>query len=228
MTQTFSQESISIFIVDDVRLLREGLVSLLGEQQEIIIVGAAASGSTALEQIIELRPDVALVDIGLPGKDGLSVTQALRRESPEVKVLILGISDFADEIMACIEAGAAGYVLKEASFDHLVDSIRAIHHGESLCSPRIVASLFSRVAEMASEHPPSVIQNSLKLTSRELEIINEIADGLSNKEIARRLVIEPQTVKNHIHNILDKLQLHSRLEAVAYARDRNLLRDSHP
>lgn len=217
-------EFIRVFVVDDLRLLREGLVSLLAEQENITVVGTAASGSKALEKIKELRPDVALIDIGMPDKDGLTLTQALRREVPEVKVIILGMPDLNEEIMACIEAGAAGYVLKEATFDYLVETIRAVHQGESFCSPRMAASLFSRIAELVSERRPAMPQSAIKLTARELEIINEVAEGLSNKEIAQRLSIEPQTVKNHIHNILDKLQLHNRLETVHYARERNLLK----
>jgi two-component system NarL family response regulator len=217
-------ELIRVFVVDDLRLLREGLVSLLAEQGNITVVGTAASGSKALEKIKELRPEVALIDIGMPGKDGLTVTQALRREAPEVKVIILGMPDLNEEIMACIEAGAAGYVLKEAAFDSLVETILAVHQGESFCSPRMAASLFSRIAELVSERRPRIAQSAIKLTPRELDIISEIAGGLSNKEIAQRLSIEPQTVKNHIHNILDKLQLHNRQEAVHYARERNLLK----
>jgi two-component system NarL family response regulator len=217
-------ELIRVFVVDDLRLLREGLASLLAEQGNVTVVGTAASGSKALEKIKELRPEVALIDIGMPGKDGLTVTQALRREAPEVKVIILGMPDLNDEIMACIEAGAAGYVLKEAAFDSLVETILAVHQGESFCSPRMAASLFSRIAELVSERRPRIAQSAIKLTPRELDIISEIAGGLSNKEIAQRLSIEPQTVKNHIHNILDKLQLHNRQEAVHYARERNLLK----
>jgi DNA-binding NarL/FixJ family response regulator len=221
----FMGEPISIFIADDLRLLREGLVSLLTGEADITVLGTAATGREALTKIKECRPAVALIDIGLPDKDGLMVTQALRREAPEVKVIILGMPDLTDEIMACIEAGAAGYVLKEATFDYLLETIRAVHQGESFCSPRMAASLFSRIAELAAERLPGSLQHSIKLTARELDILNEIARGLSNKEIAQRLSIEPQTVKNHIHNILDKLQLHNRLEAVEYARDRDLLRE---
>ena len=217
-------DSISVFVVDDNRLLCEGLVSMLGEREDIAVVGAAPSGDDALEQIKRLRPNVALIDIGMPGKDGIEVTQALHQEAPEVKVIILGMVDLTDEIMACIEAGAAGYVLKETSFDHLVETIRSAHRGESLCSPQRAASLFSRIAELAGERILSVPSSSVKLTPRELEIVNAVADELSNKEIARQLSIETQTVKNHIHNILDKLQLHTRLEAVEYARERNLLK----
>jgi len=166
------------------------------------------------------------MSIGMPGKDGIGVTQGLRQEAPEVKVIILGMVDSTDEIMACIEAGAAGYALKETSFDHLVATIRSAHRGESLCSPRMAASLFSRIAELAGERILSIPPDSVQLTARELEIVNTIAEGLSNKEIAQQLFIETQTVKNHIHNILDKLQLHTRLEAVEYARERNLLKNS--
>jgi DNA-binding NarL/FixJ family response regulator len=149
------------------------------------------------------------------------VTQTLRQDLPEVKVIILGMCDLTDEIMAFIEAGAAGYVLKEASFENLVEIIQSVHRGESFSSPRVTASLFSRIAELVGERIP---RSSIKLTPREVEIINKIADGLSNKEIAQQLSIETQTVKNHIHNILDKLQLHNRLEAVQYARERKLLK----
>ncbi len=211
---------IRIFIADDNRLLREGLASMLIEIEDITVVGMASSGNQALDQIKQLLPDVALVDIGMPDKDGLDVTQALYKDLPNVKVIILGMPDLTDEIMACIEAGAAGYVLKEASFEYLVESIRSVQQGESFCSPRMAASLFSRVAELAGER---VSENSIKLTPREVEIINKIAEGLSNKEIAKQLFIEVQTVKNHVHNILDKLQLQNRLAAVQYARERKLL-----
>ena len=213
-------KSIRICIADDNRLLREGLASMLAEIEDITVVGMASSGSQALDQIQQLLPDVALIDIGMPDKDGLDVTQTLHEKLPAVKVIILGMPDLTDEIMACIEAGATGYVLKEASFEYLVESIRSVQRGESFCSPRMAASLFSRIAELAGERIP---ESSVKLTMREIEIINKIADGLSNKEIAAQLYIEEQTVKNHVHNILDKLQLHNRLEAVQYARERKLL-----
>ncbi len=220
-------EPIRMFIADDNRLLREGLASMLEQQQDIIVIGAAASGSEALEQIKDLRPEVALIDIGMPDKDGIEVTQTLHQDLPEVKVIILGMVDLTDEIMACIEAGAAGYVLKEGSFERLVETVRSVHRGESFCSPEMTASLFSRIAELAGERMPEIPKSSIKLTGRELEIVNLIAEGLSNKEIAHRLFIATQTVKNHVHNILDKLQLLTRLEAVQYARERDLLKNKN-
>jgi two-component system NarL family response regulator len=213
-------KSIRIFIADDNRLLREGLALMLAEIDDLNVVGMASTGGQALDQIRQILPEVALVDIGMPDKDGIDVTQALHKDFPNIKVIILGMPDLTDEIMDCIEAGAAGYVLKEASFEYLVESIRSVQRGESFCSPRMAASLFSRIAELAGERIP---ESSVKLTTREIEIINKIADGLRNKEIAEQLYIEEQTVKNHVHNILDKLQLHNRLEAVQYARERKLL-----
>jgi DNA-binding NarL/FixJ family response regulator len=219
-----NKKSIRIFIADDNCLLLEGLVSMLREQDDFTVVGTAPNGSKAVEQIKDLQPEVALIDIGMPDKDGLEVTQILHQDLPEVKVIILGLVDLTDEIMACIEAGATGYVLKESSFDHLVETIRSVHRNEAFCSPKMAASLFSRIAELKSEVKTQIPSDSVKLTMRELDVINLIAEGLSNKEIAKKLFIETQTVKNHIHNILDKLQLHNRFETVQYARERKLLR----
>ncbi len=218
-------DPIRVFIADDNRLFREGLGSMLSERADIVVLGLAPSGDEALKQIKKLRPEVALIDFGMPDKDGIQVTQALRRTVPEVKVVILGMIDLTDEIMSCIEAGAAGYVLKETSLENLVETIRSVHRGESFCSPQMTASLFTRIAELAYQRTDETPVTSVKLTGRELEVVNLIAEGLSNKEIAQRLFIETQTVKNHIHNILDKLQLYNRLEAVQYARERNLLKN---
>ncbi|MBN1781232.1 response regulator transcription factor [bacterium] len=219
-----STESIRIFIADDNCLLLEGLVIMLGEQKDFVVTGTASDSRSAVEQIKDLKPEVALIDIGMPEKDGLEITQILHEDVPDVKVIILGLVDLTDEIMACIEAGAAGYVLKESSFDHLVDTIRSVHRNEAFCSPRMAASLFSRIAELTSEGKSQILADSVKLSGRELDVINLIAEGLSNKEIAKELFIETQTVKNHVHNILDKLQLHSRFETVQYARERKLLK----
>ncbi|MBN1982996.1 MAG: response regulator transcription factor [Chitinivibrionales bacterium] len=218
-------ESIRVFIADDNRLLREGLVSMLSEQEDIVVIGTAPSGDEALQQIKSSLPDVALIDIGMPDKDGIEVTQTLHQMAPKVKVIILGMIDLTEEIMSCIEAGASGYVLKEASFEKLVETIRSIHRGESFCSPQMTASLFTRIAELANARLPQASMNSVRLTARELEIIGLIAEGLPNKEIGLRLFIETQTVKNHIHNILEKLQLYNRFEAVQYAREHNLLKN---
>ena len=215
---------IRIFIADDNALLLEGLETMLGDQEDFIVVGTAPNGNKAVEQIKDSLPEVALIDIGMPDKDGLEVTKILHQDFPQIKVIILGLIDLTDEIMACIEAGATGYILKESSFEYLVEGIRLVHKNETFCSPRMAASLFSRIAELTNESKTKTVTESVKLTTRELDVINLIAEGLPNKEIAKQLFIETQTVKNHIHNILDKLQLHNRFETVQYARERNLLK----
>jgi len=218
-----NKKPITIFIADDNALLLEGLVTMLGEQDDFIVIGTASNGSNAIEQVKDIQPEVALIDIGMPDKDGLEVTKILHKDFPQIKVIILGLIDLTDEIMACVEAGAIGYILKESPFDHLVETIRLVHQNEAFCSPRMAASLFSRIAELTTIVKTKIPFDSVRLTSRELDVINLIAEGLSNKEIASRLFIETQTVKNHIHNILDKLQLHNRFGAVQYARERKLL-----
>ena len=215
--------SIRLVIADDNFLLLEGIVSMIGDLEGFNVVGTATNGDEALELIKNMRPDVALIDIGMPDKDGLEVTQILHQEVPDVKVVILGLVDLTEEIMACIAAGATGYVLKESSFSHLIETIQAVHRNETFCSPRMAASLFSRIAELTMEVKEQIPPDSVKISPRELDVIRLIAEGKANKEIGQQLSIATQTVKNHIHNILDKLQLHNRFEAVQYARDRKLL-----
>lgn len=214
---------IRVFVADDNRLLCEGLVAMLGEEDGIVVVGSAPNGGQVIENIKDLGPDVALIDIDMVDKDGVEIVQQVRRQAPQVNVIVLGMVDLTIEIMACIEAGAVGYAFKETSFENLAKTIRAVQRGESLCSPQMAASLFSRIAELASQRKSGLSDTNVELTARELEVINAIAEGLSNKAIAQQLFIETQTVKNHVHNILDKLQLKNRLQAVAYARERNLL-----
>lgn len=217
-------KSIRIFIADDNCLLLEGLVSMLEEQEHLTVVGTASCGREAVEEIARLRPEVALIDIGMPDKDGLEVTKTLHQALPQLKIIILGLVDLTDEIMACIEAGASGYVLKESSFEYLVQTIRSVYRNEAFCSPRMAASIFSRIAELTTEIKEQIPSSAVNLTKRELDVINLIAEGLSNKEIAEKLFIETQTVKNHVHNILEKLQLHNRFETVHYARENKLLK----
>lgn len=222
-TYSMNSKPIHIFIADDNCLLLEGLASMLGKEEDFVMAGTAQSGSEAIDKITAVLPDVALIDIGMLDMGGLEVTRILHSDLPKVKVIILGLVDLTDEIIECIEAGAKGYVLKEASFEHLVETILLVHQNETFCSPRMAASVFSRIAELTGKAKEKLPPDSVKLTARELDVINLIAEGLSNKEIAQQLFIETQTVKNHIHNILDKLQLHKRFEAVQYALEKKLL-----
>jgi two-component system nitrate/nitrite response regulator NarL len=203
-----------ITIISNIRLYREGLAEVLG-RHGVEVVGTAGSGPDGVDCVRAAMPDVALLDIAM--LDGSAMVRALADSAPGVRVVALGVPETDGPVLACAEAGAAGYVPRDGSLEDLVDTLRRVVHGEVLCSPKIVGSLFRRVAELAA-HPSSEVG---RLTERELEVLELVAQGLSNKEIARRLTIELSTVKNHVHNLLKKLRVRRRAEAAAWARDRS-------
>ena len=182
------------------------------------VVGAAADPDEILAQAARFQPDVILVQLTAP--HGPAVLRPFADAAPSAKVVALGVPDAEKTIIACAEAGAAGYLLEHESLDDLVATIERAARGEVSCSPRIAATLFRRIGELAAER--GVRAAEARLSPRELEIVDLIDRGLSNKEIALCLSIEVRTVKNHVHNILEKLQVRRRGEAAAWARDRRL------
>ncbi len=217
---------IRVLLIHPNRLLREGLALVLPQQHNIAVVRAVAEASAILMELERLRPDVIVLDLSLPGREGLGEARQIHGIFPEAKILMTGLSELASDVLACIEAGAAGYLPQEASFEELMNNIHAVAAGEALCSPKITNVLFSRIAEAARERDAVKLLGLTNLTPRELETIALIEEGLSNKEIAVRLGIEVKTAKNHVHNILDKLQLNGRREAARYAREQGLLKTS--
>ncbi len=221
------QSAIRVAIIHRNRLFREGLAFVLSQQRGITVVTCGDGAGDALAEIGRLCPDVIILDFSQQGRDGLKEARQLREASPESRLLLMGLTESEADVLACIEAGAAGLLQREASLEELVQNIRAMAAGEALCSPKIIALLFSQIAEEA--HARKRVQRSdlPHLTSRECQILALIEERCSNKEIAVRLEIEIQTVKNHVHNILEKLQLHSRREAASYARERGMLGRVH-
>ena len=204
----------SVYVVVDVRAYLEGVTAHLELCDELELVGTAASVREALDEVPRARPDIVLLDMALD--HSLAATRRLREVVPEVKVVALAVTEADAAVIACAEAGAVGYVPREASLDQLSTIVAIAARGEALCSPRIAAALLQRVESLAAERrgpPPDAV-----LTPREKQILALIDEGLSNKEIARRLFIEVATVKNHVHNILDKLHVNRRSEAAAHAR----------
>jgi len=205
---------IRVAIVADTRLYREGLAQVLGRDARVTVVATAARREEALASLPAVQPDVVLVDMAIP--DSCGVVRAILARVSLARVVALGVVEDDDDVLGCAEAGVAGYVQREASIEDLVTVIESVARGEAICSPRVAASLLRRVAALAAGNgsgaPPA------RLTSREREIVRLIDDGLSNKEIARDLGIEVATVKNHVHNILEKLQVHRRGEAAARVR----------
>ena len=184
-------------------------MQLLGARDGLIVVGAESDGRGAALRLEQITPDVALVEMGLPDLDAL--TQALAGRSRAIPLVAIGIADSDTDVIACAERGFAAYVTRDGCVDELVATIRAAGKGELTCSPRIAGTLMRRLGALAAElHPASLMA---RLTRREQEIAALMRQDLSNKEIATRLRIEVATVKNHVHNVLDKLQVHRRSDA---------------
>lgn len=201
-------------IVADIRLYREGLAQVLARDNRIEVIGTAASMDDGLTDVANLQPDVVLLDMASP--DALAGITTITDSFPEIKVVALGVAEVESDVLACAEAGVAGYVLREGSVEDLVATVESAARDELRCSPRVAATLLRRVARLAAARQPGA--EGIHLTTRELEILQLINEGLTNKEIAARLFIEVATVKNHVHNTLEKLGVRTRGEAAAKMR----------
>ena len=210
-----THESLRVLIVDDHDLFRSGLRNLL-EEEGVQIVGEAASGQEALEIVRELAPDVVVMDLNMPGMGGVEATRHISSIAPLTRVLMLTISDQDNDVIDAILAGACGYLLKDSSIQELLAGIRAAALGESLISPAIAAKVLQRVRASSSQPEIETTIRS-ELSDREIEVLKLIANGKDNAMIAAELHISPKTVKNHISNILMKLQIDNRIQAAVYA-----------
>jgi DNA-binding NarL/FixJ family response regulator len=210
-------ESIRVLVADDHALYRRGLEMVLGAEDGIEIVGEAGDGAEAIRKVEELLPDVVLMDIRMPRRSGIEACTAIKDVVPSTKIVILTISDEESDLYEAVRAGANGYLLKDVPGEEIAAGIRAVASGQSLISPSMASKLLTEFASMIkkSEERPQVPVP--RLTVRELEVLKLVARGMANRDIARELFISENTVKNHVRNILEKLQLHSRMEAVVYA-----------
>jgi DNA-binding NarL/FixJ family response regulator len=204
-----------VLIVDDHDLFRTGLRNLL-EEQGVQIVGEAASGAEAVRSVRELAPDVVVMDLSMPGMGGVDATRHISSIAPLTRVVVLTISDSDADVMDAIFAGACGYLLKDSSIQDLIAGIQAASRGESLISPAIAAKVLQRV-RATSTRPEIAGTIKAELSEREIEVLKLIANGRDNAVIAAELHISPKTVKNHISNILMKLQIDNRIQAAVYA-----------
>jgi DNA-binding NarL/FixJ family response regulator len=208
-------ESLRVVIVDDHDLFRTGLRNLL-EEQGVLIIGEAASGAEAVKIARELAPDVVVMDLNMPGMGGVDATRHITAIAPLTRVVMLTISEEDSDVMDAILAGACGYLLKDSSIQDLMAGIRAASLGESLISPNIAAKVLQRV-RATSTQPEIANTIRAELSDREIEVLKLIANGKDNAVIAAELHISPKTVKNHISNILMKLQIDNRIQAAVYA-----------
>jgi two-component system, NarL family, nitrate/nitrite response regulator NarL len=209
---------VRVVVISGVRLYREGLVALLDQADGISVLGSTGDGAAAVACIVTCQPDVALLDMAMPSS--VEMLPVLFEASPRLKVVGLAVGESEPAILAAVDAGVDGYVLRRDSLNDLILVIRGVASDGAISSPRIVASLMQRLAILASQPPPDALAE--RLTIREAEIIALVAQGMTNKEIARQLFIQLPTVKNHVHNILNKLQLRHRGQAAALANHRHL------
>jgi DNA-binding NarL/FixJ family response regulator len=208
-------EELRVLLVDDHDLFRTGLRTLL-EDEGLQVIGEAENGQVALRLVGELAPDVVIMDLNMPGLTGVETTRRITGASPLTRVLVLTISVEDDDVMNAVMAGACGYLLKDSSIHQLIAGIRAAARGESLISPQIAAKLLQRLRAQTTDTGAAATILA-ELSDRELEVLRLIANGKDNAEIARELFISPKTVKNHISNILMKLQIENRIQAAVYA-----------
>jgi len=214
-------DEIRVLVVDDHALFRRGLEMVLTEEPDIELVGEASDGAEAVEKAGEALPDVVLMDIRMPKSSGIEACRAMKEVSPSAKIVMLTISDEEEDLFEAIRAGASGYLLKDIPYDEVADVVRAVHGGQSLINPSMAAKLLTEFAALAKhdgdgEEPTQQVPPP-KLTDREMEVLRLVARGMNNRDIAKELFISENTVKNHVRNILEKLQIHSRMEAVMIA-----------
>ena len=212
---------IRVLVVDDQELFRRGLTMLIGVMDGIELVGEAGDGQLAAEIAVGTRPDVVLLDVRMPGRSGIETCADLKTVLPSVHIIMLTVSDEESDLYDAVRSGAVGYLLKDSSIDEVAQAVRLVADGQSLISPAMAVKLLDEFKQMASA--AAVAEATPRLTDRELQVLSLVAHGHSNREVARALFISENTVKNHVRNILDKLQLHSRMEAVMYAVREKLL-----
>jgi DNA-binding NarL/FixJ family response regulator len=212
-------EPIRTMIVDDHALFRRGLEMVLDEEADIELVGQASDGSEAVEKAGESLPDVVLMDIRMPRSSGIEACRAMKEVAPSAKIVMLTISDEEEDLFEAIRAGASGYLLKDLPLDEVAETVRAVHGGQSLINPSMAGKLLTEFATLAKRDEEERAQQvpAPRLTEREMQVLKLVARGMNNRDIAKELFISENTVKNHVRNILEKLQIHSRMEAVMVA-----------
>ncbi len=212
-------EPIRTLIVDDHALFRRGLEMVLAAEQDIELVGEASDGEEAVKKAGGSLPDVVLMDIRMPRSSGIEACRAMKEVVPSAKIVILTISDEEEDLFEAIRAGASGYLLKDIPLDEVAETVRAVHGGQSLINPSMAGKLLHEFAALARRDQEERVEQipAPRLTDREMQVLKLVARGMNNRDIGKELFISDNTVKNHVRNILEKLQIHSRMEAVMVA-----------
>jgi two-component system NarL family response regulator len=214
-------KKIRILVLEDNRVLRDGITLMLNGQADMQVVATIGSGNNIILKASQAKPHVILMDVGLTSFKESLVIESVREKIPEAKVIGMGFAPSQSDIVEFVEAGASGFILKNATVKEFLGNIRSVAQGIKVLPPLLTGSLFSHVIELALKKRKGKLTNAVRMTKREREIIVLIADGLSNKEIARQLNIATHTVKSHVHNIMEKLALHTRLQIAKFIHEEN-------
>ncbi len=210
-------KKIRLLLIEDNRLLRDGIFSILKPQKDIVIIAASGDGKSTLIKIKQLKPNIVLLDLGLRSQNSLHVVEIVKKDFPEAKVIVMDLAPVQADILQYVKAGANGFILKDTTLKDFLITIRAVAEGSTVLPPVLVDSLFSQIVDYAVREGKLKLQEAVKMTKREREVIVFLGEGLSNKEIAQKIHVSTYTVKSHIHNIMEKLALHTRLEIANYS-----------
>jgi DNA-binding NarL/FixJ family response regulator len=206
-------KKIRLILIEDNRLLREGINAMLKKEADINVVAAYGDSELVLDNIIELKANVVLLDLGLPNQNSLELVKSLKDEYNDIKVIVMDLVPIQEDILRFVEAGVSGFILKDATIPEFTKTIRSVAAGEKILPPILAGSLFSQIMDYGiKELGPAKVIQSVRMTKREREIIELIAEGLANKEIAYKLNLSIYTVKSHVHNILEKMALNTRVQ----------------
>lgn len=222
LPESSTTDPVRVLVADDHALFRRGIVLVLELEEGIEVAGEAADGAAAVDLAMATAPDVVLLDVRMPGMDGIDTCAKIHSLIPSARIVMLSGSDDETDLLAALKAGATGYLLKTVGVEDIAAAVREVHAGQSPLSPALASKVLVEFGRLAREIPATSTR-ARELSPRELEVLQATATGLSTREIATQLFISENTVKNHVRNILDKLQLHSRVEAVMYAAKRNLI-----
>jgi DNA-binding NarL/FixJ family response regulator len=210
-------KKIRLLLIEDNRLLRDGILSILKFHKDINIITTSGESKNTLLKIQQLKPNVVLLDLGLRSQNSLHVVEIVKREFPQAKIIVMDLAPVQADILQYVKAGANGFILKDASLNDFLITIRTVHDGATVLPPILVDSLFSQIIDHAVREGKSKLKEAVRMTKREREVIGLLSEGMSNKEIGQRIHVSTYTIKSHIHNIMEKLALHTRLEIANYS-----------
>ena len=211
-------KKIKILLIEDNRLLRDGLAMMLKKQEDMHVVATVGNGENILSMMEKQKPHIILLDLGLRNQNSLQIVKLVKQHYPETNIIVMDLIPLQSDVFEFVQAGVSGFILKDANVTDFYNTIRSVYKGTQVLPPHLTGTLFSQIVEQAiAGTPKSIINQSVRMTKREKQVIELIADGFTNKEIAQKLHLSPYTVKSHVHNILEKLALNTRVQIAKHA-----------